>query len=584
MIFSGRTFFQNAANGLKHKMVNMDLPISLGISLMLIFSIMGTINPFNLFEGKVYYDSISMFIFLLLSSRYLEQKIKTKSWETFSKIFKKLPESARKVTNLDWQNAETALVGISDVGVGDVIQILPGETIPFDGEIISGKTHLNESFMTGESFPVSRSSGNHILAGAINIDGLIYVRVERIRISSYIYKIRKLIKDAQSTKPAIIRIIDKIAQPFLISIIILSIGSALFWWAQSSQTAINAMISVLIVTCPCALYLSAPIAMISASNKLAKMGIYTKNLDALERLEKINTIFFDKTGTLTNLNPMIHKAFFSEKYDKKMIMGIICQLTNKSLHPFSRELARRFNSINGAFIDNIREIPGQGLSAHSDSLGSLQLGSNRFCKLNQFDLSKSIRDAQVHLVCHGEWLASFSFKENIKRNVTKVITDLIANNINLVILSGDNKIAVKNIAKKLNIINSFWCLTPKMKHKKIINAQSAGENVLMVGDGFNDGPALAQANVSIAMGDSPSIIQTESDFIIINNDIKSIKLLINFSKRTMFIVKENIVWALLYNCIMIPFAFLGMIEPWFAGLGMAISSLIVALNSYRLIF
>ena len=583
IIFSGKVFFQNALNGLKNKVINMDLPISLGIILMFLFSVMGTVNPSNLFSGKVYYDSISMFIFLLLSSRYLEHKIKIKSWATFTNFFKKLPESSRKVERKDFRNPRITIVSSNQIRKGDFLQALPGETINFDGVIIDGSSNLNNMFMTGESFPEAVGEGNKIFAGAINIDGLIYYKVERLRNTSYISKIKKIIEDSQYTKPAFVRMVDKIAQPFLISIILLSISSCLIWWSISHQMAINAMISVLIVTCPCALYLSTPIAMCAAANKLARKGIYIKNLEAFETLAKINLLFFDKTGTLTDGKPKIDNSYFTNLHDQKYLKKVLYGLTKNSMHPFARSIKENYSVKNHKIeLNEIKEITGKGIETKSKTHGIIKLGSKIFCGIDPNDLPRHLASCQVHMTFDGKWIASFSFKENIKDKVKEIIASFKRRNVESLILSGDQKKAVHDVAKKVGINKYFWGMTPKNKYLKVMNAQKNKARVLMVGDGFNDGPALAQADVSITMGDSPSIIQTKSDFIIISNDIFLINFLINLSKKTLSVIKQNIYWAILYNFIMVPFAFLGYIEPWLAGLGMTFSSLIVAANSYRL--
>ncbi|MBT3827330.1 MAG: cation-translocating P-type ATPase [Nitrosomonadales bacterium] len=583
IIFSGKIFFHNAYSGLKNKAINMDLPISLGIILMFLFSVMGTINPSNLFNGKVYYDSISMFIFLLLSSRYLDHKIKTKSWITFTNFFKKLPESSRKVKNKNFKKPRISIVGLNQIRVGDLIQVLPGETINFDGVIVHGSSHLNNMFMTGESTPEAVRIGNYLFAGGINIDGVIYYKVERLRNTSYISKIKKIIEDSQYTKPAFVKMIDKFAQPFLLAIIFLSICSYVIWSPINQQMAINAMISVLIVTCPCALYLSTPIAMSAAANKLAKKGIYIRNLSAFESLAKINLLFLDKTGTLTDSNPSIAQSYLSHSYNHSLIKKIIFQITKDSLHPFSNSLKEKFgDKSNEVELSDLKEISGKGIEAFSETYGKLKLGSAIFCGIDSNEFPSHVNLCQVHLTFDGQWVASFSFKEMLRKKVKEIVASFSRSSIESIILSGDQKDAVIDVAKRVGIKKFFWAMTPKKKHQKIIDAQKNRARVMMVGDGFNDGPALAQSDVSVAMGASPSIVQTKSDFIIISNDIYLIKFLISFSKKTLTVIRQNICWALFYNLVMIPFAFFGYIEPWIAGLGMTFSSCIVAINSYRL--
>lgn len=580
LIFPGRIFFHNAFNAIKNLSINMDVPICLGIILMFFFSMLSMLDHQTLSNGKVYHDSMSMLIFFLTSSRYIETKIRHKSWQDFHSIFNKIPKYARKILHYGKSQIYEKLINPHSLKINDIIKVLPGEEIPIDGVIIEGSCFINQAFISGESFPVKKNMGDYVLGGSYNNDGVIFLKVSKPFSKSGINLIHQLMYDAQKTKPYLVKIADKIAKPFLFAIILLAFLSYFFWASVDRESAINALISVLIVTCPCALYLSSPLVMISASNVLAKKGIFSMNLSALETLASSNYVIFDKTGTLTYGQPAIKNIKLNNNVNKREILSILKSIAKNSMHPFSKQIAKEFDESFNVKLTNLKEHIGLGLSADSKKYKNLRFGSSSFCNLDKsgvFDLK-----GQVHLVSEDKWLASIIMDDKPRNYASTLINYLRLVGMKIVIYSGDIKENVTHLARQLKIKDFFWEVSPEEKLKKIQNLQMTNNNVLMIGDGLNDGPALTQSNVSIAMGLAPSVVQSKSDFIIINNNLSLIKTVIQLSKKVIRVIKQNMVWAVLYNLIMIPFALMGMIEPWIAGLGMSLSSLVVVLNSYRI--
>ncbi len=573
ILFSAQDIFKNSLNDILQKKVSMDLPISLGILLMFIFSSLATFDSNGTWGEEVYFDSIAMFIFFIMTSRWVELKVKSKMFNSINSF---LDIDTKKIEILSGKIKK--MVAIENVRVNELFLIRPGNQIPLDGVIISGKTSCNEALITGESIPISKHSGDYVFAGSINLTNTIKVRCVNDYNASKLQNIRNLIRDSLTKKPSFSKSIDKLAQPFLITVIALAFFSFFFHYFYSSDSSIKSMISVLVITCPCALSLSTPVALMASANKLINQGIFVRDFDLFEKIPKIKNIIFDKTGTLTDIRAKIINSFWingsSEYYAK-----IITSLANNSTHPFSKALFNHFYRGEISSISSFKESVGEGISG-SFKGNKYYIGSYKFCR--KFCSSiKEIKSHQVYFASNSSLIASFKIGESLKSNLIEAMSFFKSQKIKLYIFSGDK---MKNIQKIIpnSIFSIFSSMNPNQKLLKLKEIQKQNP-VLMIGDGFNDGPAFASANASISMNHSPQSIKHLTDAVVVNNNLMILSDLFNQAQKTLTIIKQNMFWAISYNFLMIPFAFAGYIDPWLAGLGMSISSLVVVANSYRLL-
>jgi P-type Cu2+ transporter len=376
-------------------------------------------------------------------------------------------------------------------------------------------------------------------------------------------------------------IADRIARPFLIAVLIAAAFAAFILWPVDHGRALMAAVAVLIVTCPCALSLATPAAMLTISGALAQRGVLVRKMQALEALSNIDTVVFDKTGTLSQDQLTISAIQTHASYTPKQALNIAAQLANYSLHPLSKAIVNTAEAQaepSEIMVDQVKEVPGAGLSANS-SIGTLKLGSLTFCGLENLD---RMATSSVHLVSEHGWIASFMFEETMKADVTASVQALKKQGIQVQLLSGDNAETVDAFARKAGIDVARGACTPQDKLLHMQQLQQQGRQVAMIGDGLNDGPILALANVSVAMGQAVPLAQAQSDFVVMNNEVPMVVVLLNQAKRTMRIVKQNLMWAVVYNAVCVPLAIMGWLPAWLAGLGMALSSLLVVGNALRL--
>ena len=580
ILFSCGPFFKSAVNDLKTKQISMDMPVSLGILIMFIVSTAATFDPSGLLGKEVYFDSLTMFVFFLLTGRWIELKMRDKTAGALDVLMRRMPRMVNRVN----VNGTIEKISVSLLKIGDVLEVKPGEAFPADGKIIFGATNADEALLTGESAAIRKSLDAKIIAGSFNLTNPIRMQVELIGQETRYAKIVRLMEKASTDKPRLALMADRIAKHFLLVVILLAFGVGIYFWQFDHAKAILAAVAVLIVTCPCALSLATPAAMLSMSGFLAKQGILVQRMQALEALTQVNTIVFDKTGTLTNDQIFIEKIVTNNRMTEKEALTIAASLSSSSLHPVSKAFMHASQPDHTLKIEKIEEVSGGGLLA-TTSLGHFKLGSLAFCGLtgDEFHHLKE-EQLQVHLMCDKNWVASFMMTESIKEYALQSIEALKQQHLNIEILSGDKLSSVKRVADQLSIKNIKGQCSPEDKLKHIQLLQSQDSKVLMVGDGLNDGPVLAFAHASIALGQGAPLSQAQSDFIILKGELHLIPKLIEQAKRTMKIIKQNLLWAALYNLICIPLAVMGFLPAWLAGLGMALSSLFVILNASRLAF
>ncbi len=578
MFFSCGPFFKNALTDIKQRQISMDFPVSLGILIAFLVSSAATFEPSGWWGAEVYFDSLTMLVFFLLTGRWIELRMRDKTAGALDVLMRRLPATVERLN----VNGQFERIAVRRLMVGDLVRVLPGEAFPADGQIASGETNADESLLTGESRPVSKGLGAEVIAGSHNLSTAVQVRIERIGGTTRYAQIVALMERASVDKPRLAILADRIAQPFLILVLLAAAGSALYLWQVDQSRALMTAVAVLIVTCPCALSLATPAAMLTVSGKLARSGILVRKMQALEALTNVDTIVFDKTGTLTLDKMIVGDISVNSSLTETEALQIAGEMARHSLHPVSRalvEATKNAPQITDKLVREVQEVSGSGLTAES-ALGRLKLGSTTFCDLS--DDTKKTDSSVVHLVSDKDWLATFEIVESIKPDAASCVRQVTENGLTVTVLSGDKLASVKRVADAVGIEQVFGDCSPQDKLAHIQTLQQQGKKVLMVGDGLNDGPVLASAHVSIAMGQAVPLAQAQSDFVVMNGNLAMLPYLIEQAKQTMGIVKQNLTWAATYNAICVPLAIAGLLPAWLAGLGMALSSLLVILNAARL--
>jgi len=578
LIFASRIFFISAWRDIKRWQLGMDVPVALAMGAAYLASVWATVTQ----SGEIYFDSVTMFTFFLLSGRYLEMTARHKAGQVADALVRLLPATAMRMT-ADGQEK----IAVTDIQHKDILLIKAGEIIPADGRVLEGTSRVNEALLTGESLPLNKQANDALIAGTVNIDSPLSMQVEKLGDSTVLSGIIRLLERAQSEKPLIASFADRIAASFIG--VLLLIASAVFigWSFVSPSDAFWITLSVLVVTCPCALSLATPAALTAATGALTEKGILTTRGHALESLAKVTHIVFDKTGTLTQgqLNLVQIELFSSAS--REQVSALAAALEQQSEHPIAyalRQLSQRKLAFN-RYIS----VAGQGVQAQYQGvtyrLGTLSyiselvgkpLANRRETCLNQAMLS------HVYLVNESEYLACFSLQDTLRPEIFEVISTLKKQQLSISLLSGDNQVVVDYMAQKLQITNAIGGVLPEEKLDYIRQLQAEGEIVAMVGDGVNDAPVLAGANVSLAMGSGSQLAQASADMVILSENLAQLPAAIALSKKMQRIIYQNFAWAILYNIIAIPLAAMGWILPWMAAIGMSMSSLLVILNALRL--
>lgn len=578
VLFSCGPFFSNAWRDIRARRVSMDLPVALGMAITFLLSTVATFEPDGMFGAEVYYDSLTMFVFFLLTGRWLELRARDRTAGALEALMNRLPDSVER----QLASGEFERVAVRRVMVGDVIRVSPSESFPADGVILQGQTLADEALLTGESRPQSRGVGDTVVAGSHNLSGIVTVRVVQVGEGTQFSQIVSLMENASLQKPRLAQLADRIAKPFLIGVLVLAALSAVYWWPTNPGHALMVAVAVLVVTCPCALSLATPAAMLAAAGNLARHGVMVRNLQALESLAEIDTLIFDKTGTLTQDGQRITQVMTAEGVTSEAALNLAAALAKHSLHPLSRALvkAQEATGRSMAAVQDVNEIIGLGLEGRFDGL--VRLGSAKFCSPKTKGIPEKASVCQVHLCTENEWLASWQLSEDVRTDAVQTVQALRQLNVNVWLLSGDRPESAQQVAQEVGITHAFGACTPQDKLLRMQAAQSQGARVAMVGDGLNDGPVLAGAHVSMAFGNAVPLAQSKSDLVLMGGSLLVVAQSVKLARHTLRVVKQNLVWAAAYNALCVPLAVVGLLPAWLAGLGMALSSLWVVLNSLRL--
>lgn len=578
VLFSCQPFFRNAWLDLKLRRVSMDLPVALGMLITFVVSSLGTFEPAGVFGREVYFDSLTMFVFFLLTGRWLELRLRDRTAGALEALMHRLPDSVQR------RNAAGAWerVSVRRIRAGDVLQVLPGEAFPADGVLINGQTLADEALLTGESTPLARAAGERVIAGSHNLSAPVEMRVEQAGGDTRYAQIVALMAQAATSKPQIALLADRMAKPFLIFVLLAAGLACAWWWPSDPGHALMIAVAILVVTCPCALSLATPAAMLASAGALARNGVLVRRLQALEALSHIDTVVFDKTGTLTRDAFVLEDVRLREGVSRERALALAAALARGSLHPVSRALAlaaeQEAATQKPPELTALREVPGQGVVARHGVAGELRLGSAAFCGV-EADLAHG---PVSHLSDERGWLASFLLREDLRADSGAAVAELQAAGLKVSLLSGDRSESAERVSQLAGIKDARGDCLPDDKLAWMQQAQAAGHQVAMVGDGLNDGPVLAGANVSFAFGRAVPLARAQADFVVLGDRLSLIPITYAKAGRTMRVVRQNLGWAAAYNAVGVPLAMAGWMPAWAAGLGMAASSLLVVLNALRL--
>ena len=582
LLFSCGPFFSAAWRDLLQRRISMDLPVALGIGITFVVSTAGTFEPEGMFGKEVYFDSLTMFVFFLVTGRWLEQRLRERTAGALDALMNRLPDSVlRRQADGSFER-----VAARRLQPADEIRVLPGEAFPVDGTVLEGSTLVDEALLTGESSPLPRSAGAAVIAGSHNLQAPVQVRVERTGSQTRFAQIVALMEEAASSRPRLAQLVDRLARPFLAGVLVAAGGAAAFWWSYDPAHALMVTVSVLIVTCPCALSLATPAAMLAAAGALAHRGILLRRLGALEALAEVDTVVFDKTGTLTRDAMALQQVQTRVGITRDEALAMAMALATHSLHPASRALlaAGQGAGLQPWSAQQVQEQAGHGLDGQvrppggSEEVCQLRLGSRQHCNVD-----KNVPAGPYAMLSDAQgWLATFALGEDLRPDAPATVAALQAMGLEVRILSGDNAAAVARVADALGIAQAQGGCTPQDKLAFLRSAQQQGHKVLVVGDGLNDGPALAGAHVSFALGRAVPLAQAQADFVLLSERLGSVKQALVLAQRAMRVVRQNLWWAVAYNVACVPLAVAGGLPAWLAGLGMAGSSLLVVFNALRL--
>jgi Cu2+-exporting ATPase len=571
VVYSGRSFFSSAWRHLKVGALVMDLPVSLAIGLAWLASLWATLTG----QGQVYFDSAVMFIFFLLLGRFLERRARQKHELAWFDAESTLPASVKVLNDGKWQdNARQKLER------DDIILIPQGETIAADAVVTQGISSLNESAFNGEQLPRAIASGDSIYAGTINIEKPIQARVLGSYADSRLAALQRSVEMGEREKPAVAQLADKIASYFVGFILLVFAATIAVWLVLDASKALWVALSVLVVSCPCALALATPAALTGAASGLRRAGIIVQGENALEALGKVTHLIFDKTGTLTSGDLRLCETRQQCDTPEQELLRIAASLQTYSRHPLARAFAHIPADIH---FDEVEYIIGSGLQGHTKGQ-CFRLGSAGFCAEQVVGLEIPEDDQRywIALCRDQQCLAWFAFEDDIRPESAQLVGEAKEMGLAVELLTGDNSSLAQAIADKLHIDTVNRGMTPQQKMTYVQQLQRGGAIVAMVGDGLNDAPVLSVANASFAVAGATDLARTQADIILVEHDLRAVARTLRQARRCQRIIRQNLGWALVYNLSGIPLAAMGFIPPWMAALGMSASSLLVVLNSLRL--
>jgi P-type Cu2+ transporter len=582
VLYSAQPFFAGAWRELQLRHLGMDTPVALGIGAAFIASVIAV----AIGRGDVYFDSITMFVFFLLLGRHLESRARRRAASELESATRSLPVSAIRLPDYPQLQGEECVAAAS-LSVGDHLRVRPGDNVAADGVIVVGSSEVNESLLSGESLPVTKIPGDTLIAGAVNMTNPLIMRVERVGENTLLSALARLAERAVGERPRIARVADKVANHFVLALIGLATVVGVLWLWYAPDKALATVISLLVVSCPCALSLAAPVALATTTGRLLHDGLLVTRGDAIEKLASATHFVFDKTGTLTEGNMRLAATIPLAGFSSEVCLVIAQGLQCGSEHPIARAFRSASNShSNGWNATNLTNVPGRGIEGEIG--GSIyRIGTTDFVEelvAQPFPVAAVTDDAStvVTLGNNREWIARFALDDTLRKDAKSLVAALKAMGKQTILLSGDALEPVIDAASRLGIKRALARMTPERKLEFVRTLQREGAIVAMIGDGINDAPVLAGADVSVALGSGTELAKIHADIVMIAPRLLALYEGVLSARHGLRIIKQNLAWAFTYNFTAIPLAALGLVSPWMAALGMSASSLLVVLNALRL--
>ncbi|MCQ6274555.1 copper-translocating P-type ATPase [Bacillus sp. V3B] len=589
--YIGKQFYVGAYKALKNKSANMDVLVALGTSAAYFYSVYLSIQTIgnNAHLEGLYFETSAVLITLIILGKLFEAKAKGRSSEAIKKLMGLQAKTATVI-----RNGEEANIPLEDVISGDILVVKPGEKIPVDGEVLEGSSALDESMITGESVPVDKTVGDNVIGATINKNGFIKIKATKVGKETALSQIIKIVEEAQGSKAPIQRLADSISGIFVPIVVVIAVITFFIWylWADPGNfaEALEKLIAILVIACPCALGLATPTSIMAGSGRAAEYGILFKGGEHLEMTHGVNTVILDKTGTITNGTPVLTDVITDE--NEAEFLSLVGSAEKQSEHPLAQAIVEgiKEKSIEFKEVSEFENIPGYGIKANVNGKEVL-VGTRRLMKKYNVDiehvleemegLERSGKTAMLASV-DGVYAGLVAVADTIKETSTAAIKRMKEMGLEVIMITGDNKQTASAIAKQAGVDHVIAEVLPEGKAEEVKKLQAQGKKVAMVGDGINDAPALATADIGMAIGTGTDVAMEAADITLIRGDLNSIPDSLLMSHKTMRNIKQNLFWALAYNTIGIPIAALGFLAPWLAGAAMAFSSVSVVLNALRL--
>lgn len=576
VLYSAAPFFKGAWADLKRRAPGMDVPVALGIAAGFIGSTHATLVN----RGDVYFDSVTMFIFLLLCSRYLELVARRRAAGSLETMQRALPDAAWLLKDYPASHEATRVAAVQ-LRAGDVILAKPGEAVPADATVIDGETSVDLSLLTGESAPQRKTAGEQIAGGAVNVSQPVLLRVDKVSRDSTLSSLIRLIERAGQGKPRIAQWADRVAAWFVGALLFFALAVFAFWSWHDAERAWPIAIAVLVVSCPCALSLATPSALAAATDRLLKQGVLVMQPHVLETLQRATHVIFDKTGTLTEGRPVLQRVALLGAMNESEVRAVAAALEAGSAHPIAHALS--IGSVVGQ-ASAIEFLQGQGITGTVDGV-RYRIGSAGFVAGLAGSAPSSATAAgvtEVFLGTEEQWLARFELSDALKVDARAAVDWFRARGCRVILLSGDAPAIATQVGESLAMDEAHGGMLPQQKMEFVQQLQRQGAVVTMVGDGINDAAVLRAADVSFAMGSGAALAQSHADAVLLSGSLQSLLDADRSARDCLRVIRQNLAWASIYNLVAIPAAAFGVLTPWMAGVGMSASSALVVLNALRL--